>query len=73
MRNQHNLTPREAALMAAIQALFEEWRSYQKGHQDFNGTVTFNHQALHQLAKIHNRLLNESGFDGNLLPDGSKE
>ncbi len=73
MRNPNNETPNEAALGIAIQAIRDEWRLHQKALKDFGGNTTFNHKALNQLAKIHNRMLEDSGFDGMLLPDGSKE
>lgn len=68
MRNAQNLTPKEAAQMIAIQAVRDEWRLYERKHQEVEGTPAFKRKTLDQLAKIHNRLLEESGFDGMLLP-----
>jgi len=59
--------------MIAIQAVRDEWRLYEKKHQEVEGTPAFKRNTLNQLAKIHNRLLDESGFDGTLLPDGSEK
>jgi hypothetical protein len=69
VRNEHNETPREAALGTAIQSLRDEWRLHQKALKEFGGNTSFNRKALIQLAKIHNRMLEDSGFDGTLLPE----
>lgn len=73
MRNKHNETPREAALGAAMEAIRLEWFLQKKGSVSFDGTPRFNKLALNQLAKIYNEMLENSGFDGMLLPEGAKE
>lgn len=69
MRSKDGFTPIEMAYAAAIGLL----ANYHHLRDDPKETPAFNRRLNVQLAKLHNRLLDESGLDGLYIEVEEKE
>ena len=70
MRSKYgDYTPREAAYTIALGWIEAAYRDKTNDIDSFESPESFNNLVKMQLAKLYNRLLEQSGLDGTGLPD----
>jgi hypothetical protein len=57
-------TPKSYARSEVITAIFSIYRYYERNPDEIDGSPAFRDAVMKQLAKIHNRMLDESGLNG---------